>query len=89
MYKKAEDVKVVVNGAGAAAIAITRLLLSYGFKNIILCDRTGAIYSGRLEGMNEIKEDIARKTNINYQTGTLKDVIKGADIFKGVSAPEV
>ncbi len=87
--KKAEDVKVVVNGAGAAAIAITRLLLSYGFKNIILCDRTGAIYSGRLEGMNEIKEDIARKTNINYQTGTLKDVIKGADIFIGVSAPEV
>ncbi len=85
--KKAEEVKVVVNGAGAAAIAITRLLLKYGIKNITLCDRTGAIYKGRQNGMNPIKEQMAEVTNLNCQKGSLSDVICGADIFIGVSAP--
>ncbi len=85
--KKKEDVKIVVNGAGAAAISITRLLLSYGFKNVILCDRTGAIYEGREKGMNPIKEEMALVTNKDKVAGTLKDVIAGADVFIGVSAP--
>ena len=87
--KKKEEVKVVVNGAGAAAIAITKLLIKYGVEEIILCDRTGAIYQGREEGMNEIKEDIARITNRERKRGELKDVIKGADVFIGVSAGNV
>lgn len=85
--KKADEVKVVVNGAGAAAIAITRLLLKYGIKDITLCDRTGAIYKGRQNGMNSIKEQMAEVTNLNCQKGSLSDVICGADIFIGVSAP--
>lgn len=85
--KKADKVKVVVNGAGAAAIAITKLLLKYGFKDIILCDRTGAIYKGRLEGMNPVKEEIALNTNIFCKEGSLENIIVGADIFIGVSAP--
>ena len=85
--KKKEDVKVVLNGAGAASISITRLLYSDGFKNLILCDRTGAIYAGREKGMNPVKEEIAKFTNVEKKTGTLKDVIAGADIFIGVSAP--
>jgi len=85
--KKKEEVKVVVNGAGAAAIAITRLLLSYGLKNITLCDRTGAIYEGREKGMNPVKEQMAKVTNPAKAQGKLGDVIKGADIFIGVSAP--
>ena len=84
--KKKEEVKVVVNGAGAAAIAITKLLLEYGVKEIILCDRTGAIYEGREAGMNPIKEEIARLTNKDKITGELGSVIKGADVFIGVSA---
>lgn len=85
--KKKEEVKIVVNGAGAAAISITRLLLDDGFKNITLCDRKGAIYEGRAEGMNPFKEEMARVTNRAKQKGTLADVLCGADVFIGVSAP--
>ena len=84
--KKKEDVKIVTSGAGAAAIAIVRLLLSAGFKNIIMTDRTGAIYAGRT-GLNWIKEEMAQVTNLDKQEGSLADVIKGADVFIGVSAP--
>jgi malate dehydrogenase (oxaloacetate-decarboxylating) len=86
--RKKEDVKVVVNGAGAAAISITKLLLSDGFKDIILCDSKGAIYEGRPEGMNPIKEEMAFITNRDKKAGALKDVIKGTDIFIGVSVPK-
>lgn len=86
--KKKEDVEIVVNGAGAAAISITKLLLSDGFANIILCDRKGAIYEGRKEGMNPIKDEMALVTNRNKKEGSLADVICGADIFIGVSAPK-
>ena len=85
--KKKEEVKIIVNGAGAAAISITRLLLDDGFKNITLCDRKGAIYEGRAEGMNPFKEEMARVTNRAKQKGTLADVLCGADVFIGVSAP--
>lgn len=85
--KKKENIKVVVNGAGAAAVAITKLLISDGVKNIILCDRTGAIYDGREKGMNPVKEQIAKITNKDKIQGSLKDVIAGADVFIGVSAP--
>ncbi|MBR5113055.1 MAG: NAD-dependent malic enzyme [Clostridia bacterium] len=84
--KKKEDVKVVTSGAGAAAISITKLLLSAGFKNIVMTDRKGAIYKGR-DGLNWIKEEMAEVTNLNGEQGTLADVIKGADVFIGVSAP--
>ena len=82
--RKKEESRIVVNGAGAAAIAI---LLSYGFADITLCDRTGAIYEGRTEGMNPVKEEMAKITNPAKKQGGLKDVIEGADIFIGVSAP--
>lgn len=85
--KKKENVKIVTSGAGAAAISITNLLLSYGFENVVMTDRHGAIYKGRAEGMNWIKEEMATKTNKNMEKGSLADVIKGADIFIGVSAP--
>ena len=84
--KKKEDVKIVTSGAGAAAIAIVKLLLSAGFKNVVMTDRTGAIYEGR-EGLNWIKTEMAAKTNRNMEKGKLVDVIKGADVFIGVSAP--
>ena len=84
--KKLEDVKIVVNGAGAAAISITKLLLSAGAKNITLCDRKGAIYAGR-DGLNWIKEEMAQVTNPARQSGSLADVLVGADVFIGVSAP--
>lgn len=87
--KKAEDVKVVMNGSGAAAIACTKLMLDYGFKDVTLCDRTGAIYDGRAAGMNEAKEEIAKLTNLKKQEGQLADILKDADIFVGVSAPNV
>ena len=87
--KKKEEVKVVVNGAGAAAIAITKLLLKYGVEDIILCDRVGAIYKDREQGMNKIKEDIALVTNRKETKGTLSEVIKGADVFIGVSVGNV
>ena len=86
--KKMEDIHVVVNGAGAAATAITKLLISRGLKNVILCDRKGAIYEGR-EGLNTAKEEIAAITNQQMKKGSLKDVIVGADVFIGVSAPGV
>lgn len=84
---KTKNVKIVVNGAGAAAISITRLLISDGFKNVILCDRKGAIYEGRTEGMNPIKDEMALVTNREKLKGSLADALKGADIFVGVSAP--
>ena len=84
--KKKEDVKIVTSGAGAAAISITKLLLSAGYKNIIMTDRTGAIYAGR-DGLNWIKEEMAQVTNLDKVQGKLADVIVGADVFIGVSAP--
>lgn len=83
--KRFRDAKVVVNGAGAAGMAITRLLQAVGTKHIILCDTKGAIYEGRAEGMNPYKEDIAKITNKRKEAGSLVDVIKGADVFIGVS----
>lgn len=83
--KRFRDAKVVVNGAGAAGMAITRLLQAVGTKHIILCDTKGAIYEGRAEGMNPYKEEIARITNKRKEAGSLVDVIKGADVFIGVS----
>ena len=84
--KKKEDVKVVTSGAGAAAISIVKLLLSAGYRNIVMTDRTGAIYKGR-EKLNWIKEEMAEVTNLDCEKGKLADVIKGADVFIGVSAP--
>ena len=83
--KKKENVKVVTSGAGAAAISIVKLLLSAGFKNIIMTDTKGAIYEGR-DNLNWIKQEMAQVTNLNKEKGSLADVIKGADIFIGVSA---
>ena len=85
--KKSEDVRIVTSGAGAAAVSITKLLLSHGFKNIIMTDRRGIIYEGRPEGMNWIKEEMAKETNLEGMKGSLADALKGADIFIGVSAP--
>ena len=84
--KKKEDVKIVTSGAGAAAIAITKLLLSAGFRDITMCDRKGAIYQGR-EGLNWIKTEMAEATNLSRKAGTLADMLVGADVFIGVSAP--
>lgn len=85
--KKKEEIKVAVNGAGAAAISITKLLIAAGIKNVTLCDRTGAIYEGREKGMNPIKEEMAKITNRDKIHGSLTDIVKGADVFIGVSAP--
>ena len=85
--KKKEDVRVVMNGAGAAAISIARLLLTAGFKNITLCDRKGAIYEGRSEGMNPVKDEMGKVTNLDKKAGSLADMLVGADVFIGVSAP--
>lgn len=84
--KNIEDVKIVTSGAGAAGIAIIKLLMAMGLKNVIMTDRNGAIYKGR-EGLNPIKEEMAAITNFNMEKGSLADVIKGANIFIGVSAP--
>ena len=84
--KKKEEIKIVTSGAGAAAVAIVKLLLSAGFQNIVMTDRKGAIYEGR-EGLNWIKEEMSKETNRNKETGSLADVICGADVFIGVSAP--
>ncbi|MBQ9209706.1 MAG: NAD-dependent malic enzyme [Oscillospiraceae bacterium] len=84
--KNIEDVKVVTSGAGAAGIAIIKLLISMGLKNVIMCDRSGTIYEGR-EGLNPQKEEIARVTNREMLKGTLADAMKGADVFIGISAP--
>lgn len=84
--KKREEVRIVTSGAGAAAIAIVKLLLSAGFKDITMCDRKGAIYKGR-EGLNWIKEEMAEVTNLSRKAGSLADLLVGADVFIGVSAP--
>lgn len=86
--KKKEECKVIVNGAGSAGIAITKLLLSYGFKNIILCDSTGIVSKDR-DDLNKVKRQMTELTNLDNETGTLADAMKGADIFIGVSAPNV
>lgn len=86
--KKIEDIEVVVNGSGAAGIAITKLLMKTGLKNVTLCDTKGAIYEGR-DGLNPIKEEMAKISNRSLKKGSLADVIKGADVFIGVSAPGV
>ena len=85
--KKKEEVRVVMNGAGAAAISIARLLLTAGFKNITLCDRNGAIYEGRTAGMNPVKDEMSKVTNLDKKSGSLADILVGADVFIGVSAP--
>ena len=85
--KRLEDVRIVINGAGAAAVSITKLLLSAGAGDVTLCDRKGAIYAGRSDGMNWIKEEMAQVTNPEKRTGSLADVLVGADVFIGVSAP--
>ncbi len=84
--KRIEDVKIVTSGAGAAGVAIIKLLMSMGLKNVVMTDRKGAIYAGR-EGLNDIKKEIATVTNLNRESGPLSDIIKGADVFIGVSAP--
>ena len=86
--KKIEDIKIVTSGAGAAGIAIIKLLISMGLKNVIMTDRKGAIYEGR-EGLNPIKEEMAKITNRAMEKGTLADAMKGADVFIGVSAPGI
>jgi malate dehydrogenase (oxaloacetate-decarboxylating) len=84
--KKLDEIKVVINGAGAAGIAIIKLLLNMGVKDIIMCDTKGAIYAGRQEGMNSVKEGVSKITNTERQQGKLGEVIKGADVFIGVSS---
>ena len=86
--KEKENCKVVVNGAGSAGVAITKLLLTYGFKNVIMCDKVGII-SKDTEGLNWMQEKMAHITNPNNETGLLADAMKGADIFVGVSAPNI
>ena len=85
--KKKEDVRIVMNGAGAAAISICRLLLKAGFKDVTPCDRKGAIYEGRTEGMNPVKEEMSKLTNLQKKQGSLAEMLVGADVFIGVSAP--
>ncbi len=87
--KKKDEVRVVINGAGAAAISICKLLLTAGIKNITLCDRSGAIYEGRPNGMNPIKDEMAKVTNLEKKAGSLADMLVGADAFIGVSAPNM
>ena len=86
--KKKEDCRVVVNGAGSAGVAITKLLLTYGFPNIIMCDKVG-IVSRDTEGLNWMQKKMTEVTNLNNETGSLADALKGADIFIGVSAPNI
>lgn len=86
--KKKEDCRIVVNGAGSAGVAITRLLLTYGFPHITMCDKVG-IVSKKTEGLNWMQQKMAKLTNLEQQTGTLADAMKGADIFVGVSAPGI
>lgn len=85
--KKMDEIKVVINGAGAAAIAIGKLLLSAGVKDLTLCDRSGAVYEGRPKGMNPIKDEMTKVTNLSKKAGSLADMLVGADVFIGVSAP--
>lgn len=87
--KRMEDIKVVVNGVGAAGVACSKIVMAAGVKNIIGCDQTGALYEGRTENMNWVKDWYARNTNPNHEQGTVHDVINGADVFFGLSAPGV
>ncbi len=87
--KKMEEVKIVVNGAGSAAIAVSKFLLSAGAQNIILCDSKGIVYEGRPENMNSAKEEMAKLTNKDRIKGTLADALVGADVFLGLSGPNV
>ncbi len=84
-----KDLKIVVSGAGAAAVAVSKIFMSAGAKNIILCDRNGAIYQGRTEHMNSSKEEIAKISNPNKEKGNLKEILKGADVFIGLSGPNL
>ncbi|MBR4580171.1 MAG: NADP-dependent malic enzyme [Lachnospiraceae bacterium] len=86
--KKKEECKVVVNGAGSAGIAITKLLLRYGFKNVVMCDKIGILDSSS-EGLNWMQKKMMEVTNLQHETGSLKDALKGADVFVGVSAPNL
>ena len=86
--KKKESCRVVVNGAGSAGVAITRLLITYGFSNIIMCDKSGILCDGA-EGLNWMQEKMVKRTNLAHETGSLADALKGADIFVGVSAPGI
>ena len=86
--KKKEDCRVVVNGAGSAGVAITKLLLNYGFPHITMCDKTGMLCKG-MEGLNWMQEKMVEVTNLEHKTGTLADALKGADVFVGVSAPGI
>ena len=87
--KEKSQVKIVMNGAGAAAISIAKLLLKAGYKNITLCDRHGAIYEGRADGMNPVKNEMSKITNLEKKAGSLAETLEGADIFIGVSAPKM
>jgi len=87
--KKISDVKIVINGAGAAGIAVSKLLIKYGVQNVVICDRLGAIYDGREEDMNKYKQQIAKITNKELLKGSVHDVIKGADVFIGLSVANV
>ena len=87
--KVPEEIKVVISGAGAAGMAIARMLLNFGVEDLILCDREGAIYSGRPKGINRFKEEIAARTNRERKSGTLEDMMENADVFIGVSAPHL
>ncbi|MCU9614194.1 NAD-dependent malic enzyme [Caldibacillus lycopersici] len=87
--RRISDCKVIVNGAGAAGIAIIKLLANYGVQNMIMCDSKGAVYEGRAFGMNPIKQEVAKFTNLRKLTGSLEEVIKGADVFIGVSVADV
>ena len=89
MKKSIKDIKIVMNGAGAAGLSVTDLLLKYGAKNFVVCDTEGAIYKGRKSNMNEFKVLISEKTNFKMEKGNLSDVLKGAHVFIGVSAPNI
>src|SRR5699024_1693754 len=85
---RSNKIKVVLNGAGAAGVAIVKLLNSFGVKDLIMCDSRGAIYEGRPNGMNAVKEEISKYTNLKNEEGTLEEVIEGADVFIGVSVAD-
>ena len=89
LIRKKKKFRIIINGAGAAGTAIAKLLLVAGFVNIIMCDKFGVIYQGKLEGMDCSKEELAKITNRNNEKGTLQDVLIGADVFIGVSAGNV
>src|SRR5213076_831205 len=87
--KRMEDIKLVVNGIGAAGVACSKIVMAAGVKNIVGCDTTGALYEGRRENMNWVKDWYARNTNSAGEKRTIHDVLKGADVFFGLSAPNI